>query len=527
MTSGGDGSAVDATSAPPHSSLVDRLLEGALAIRRLGRKSVCYGALGCFHVSGRFSHFRYVPDPPSLLATRFLLCTRREPTCDDGSALRPLLEASSPAPDAIASLNPELPFKVIVHGFSGRWDSPKVLRAKDAFLKAEECNVVLVDWGTAARGPSYLRAAANTELVGRQGARVLAGLVGLGALPKALHVVGFSLGAQMAGFVGEGLKAQGLKLGRITGLDPASFLFERTNLDTRRKLDSGDAELVDVIHTDGSLLWADGFGAYAPLGHVDFFPNGGQSQPGCSDTYVDALAFRFDQRSTNGTAIRACSHSRSLDLFLESLLSPECRLVGFPCPGLKDFERSFVHGDCFSCDSGSCAVLGRPGEVEGAGGWSGGPGRGPLFLVTRATKPYCGQQVRVHVSLSPRTLSVRGDLQLMLLHGNASTAFNLNTKVYPLRHTVETLHGGRGASSVVALKSGSLSALKTPRLRARILFKPSSGLKKSPPDRLFVERVHVTSQEGLSWQYCGPEAVIETSKGHGEALLPLELRDNC
>ncbi|XP_071444045.1 pancreatic triacylglycerol lipase-like [Hetaerina americana] len=423
-----DAASVDVTFLPPDETspprLLDRLLSRALQIRRLGRKSVCYGPLGCFHVNGRFSHFRYIPDPPSRIRTRFLLCSREVPECDDGSSLQ--LMPDRPLP------NLELPTKIVVHGYSGRWDYPRVTKAKDAFLKKDDCNVVLVDWQVAARGPTYLRAVANAELVGRQVAHLLADMVTLGASPRDMHIIGFSLGAQIAGFAGEGLKERGVKLGRITGLDPASFLFERTNLDTARKLDSGDAELVDVIHTDGSLLWTDGFGSLAPLGHVDFFPNGGQNQPGCSDTYVDALAFRigiFADQRPNTT--RSCSHGRSLDIFIESMLSPECQFVGFPCPGLKDFQRNFVHGNCFSCDSGSCAALGRPlppPSPNGAGGWSGGPGRGPLFLVTRETKPYCGQQVRVLVSLSPRTLSIRGDLQLLLVHGNVTTPFDLNTK---------------------------------------------------------------------------------------------------
>lgn len=42
-------------------------------------------------------------------------------------------------------------------------------------------------------------------------------------------------------------------------------------------LTSTDAEFVDVIHTDGGVL-----GFPFPLGHADFYPNGGTSrQPGC------------------------------------------------------------------------------------------------------------------------------------------------------------------------------------------------------------------------------------------------------
>ena len=50
-----------------------------------------------------------------------------------------------------------------------------------------------------------------------------------------------------------------------------------------RKLDATDARLVDVIHTDGSQDFMDGFGLLKPIGHIDFFPNGGREQPGCTD----------------------------------------------------------------------------------------------------------------------------------------------------------------------------------------------------------------------------------------------------
>lgn len=56
-------------------------------------------------------------------------------------------------------------------------------------------------------------------------------------------------------------------LSRITGLDPARPCFnegERLN-----GLQRGDAEFVDIIHTNSGIL-----GMKEPIGDIDFYPNG-------------------------------------------------------------------------------------------------------------------------------------------------------------------------------------------------------------------------------------------------------------
>lgn len=79
-----------------------------------------------------------------------------------------------------------------------------------------DVNVVLVNWQKAARG-KYARAVSNAELVGRLVGKTLISMVTMGSRPSDIHVIGFSLGAQVAGFIGETFKSSGLKLGRITG----------------------------------------------------------------------------------------------------------------------------------------------------------------------------------------------------------------------------------------------------------------------------------------------------------------------
>ena len=94
---------------------------------------------------------------------------------------------------------------------------------KNALLRREDCNVILVDWSKGAKGPllNYRQAAGNTRLVGVQTAELIRFLISsspgsAGSIDR-FYIVGFSLGAQTAGYAGSYLRARGMRLGRITG----------------------------------------------------------------------------------------------------------------------------------------------------------------------------------------------------------------------------------------------------------------------------------------------------------------------
>lgn len=94
---------------------------------------------------------------------------------------------------------------------------------KDALLERENCNVILVDWSKGASNLlNYLQAAGNTRLVGRQISVLIKFLISYGnngpGSADRFYIVGFSLGAQTAGYAGSYLKARySLTLDRITG----------------------------------------------------------------------------------------------------------------------------------------------------------------------------------------------------------------------------------------------------------------------------------------------------------------------
>ena len=81
--------------------------------------------------------------------------------------------------------------------------------------------MICVDWSAGAADPNYVRAAVNTRLVGRQVALLVENInesVGQN-INSRTHIVGFSLGAHVAGFAGNHLKT----LSRITGFYSTFF----------------------------------------------------------------------------------------------------------------------------------------------------------------------------------------------------------------------------------------------------------------------------------------------------------------
>ncbi len=123
-----------------------------------------------------------------------------------------------------------------------------------------------------------------------------------------VHVIGFSLGGQIAGFVGKYTNSQ---LHTIIGLDPAGPLFSERNPDGR--IDAGDAQYVECHHTNGPGLLFLGAGIGEHICHADFFPNGGEDQPGCltnTCSHLRAVTYYIESIISNGFHSRGCDSVR-------------------------------------------------------------------------------------------------------------------------------------------------------------------------------------------------------------------------
>lgn len=176
-------------------------------------------------------------------------------------------------------LNTSLPTKLLIHGWGSTEDSPWYSPLKNAYIQKESHNIFYIDWHLAGN-KSYLVSSANTKPIGEFiGDFLIASKIDL----NKIHVIGHSLGSHVASHIGKRLfSVTGTKVGRITGTDPASPIFESIIVPESERLNPEDAQFVDIIHTDIGH-----YGFTKALGHVDYYPNGGKDQPGCPSLEED------------------------------------------------------------------------------------------------------------------------------------------------------------------------------------------------------------------------------------------------
>ncbi|XP_046966659.1 pancreatic triacylglycerol lipase-like [Vanessa cardui] len=237
---------------------------------------------------------------------QYLLYTRRNPS--NAQTLR----INNAASITSSNFNARVPTVVVVHGWLSNQNTNINPIIRDAYLRKSDVNVIVMDWRRLALS-TYPTAVAGVPAVGRGLGQFINFLVRTtGASLGSVHLVGFSLGAHVVGNAGREL---GGRAARVTGLDPAGPLWTVNS----NRLRPSDGVYVEAIHTDGGSL---GLGIGSAVANADFFPNGGNSQPGC----VTSL----------------CDHNRAWELFAATVTHNH--LVGRRCSNMLQVSANTCTG---------------------------------------------------------------------------------------------------------------------------------------------------------------------------------------
>ncbi|XP_044766665.1 pancreatic lipase-related protein 2-like [Coccinella septempunctata] len=195
--------------------------------------------------------------------------------------------------------NADWPTTILIHGWTHSRDTPWMVEMREAMANKSVWNIIIVDWAPLAR-TLYTEARVHSPTVARLVGNLCLYLNKMRGLRMSdIHFVGHSMGAQISAMTSAYIRQHlSEKVGRITGLDPAAPLYEWPHMESSEEvIDPGDAIFVDVIHTNGNYL-----GMISPCGHVDYYPNGGMHQPGCT--------------------FWLCSHMRAVEFWTASIKNP-------------------------------------------------------------------------------------------------------------------------------------------------------------------------------------------------------------
>ncbi|XP_043258204.1 phospholipase A1 VesT1.02-like [Colletes gigas] len=243
-----------------------------------------------------------------------------------------------------SDFNPKKHTKFITHGWMQSSKNDACTKVRDGFLNNGDYNIIVVDWQKISKRP-YLWVSRRIPMISKYVSSMINFLEEQGMDISKVTVVGHSLGAHIAGLSSHYAKK---RVDFVVGLDPAYPNFEIAGVGSR--IASGDANYVQIIHTNGGLL-----GFKSAIGDSDFYPNGGTAQVGCT---VDVAG--------------ACSHLRSVYYFAESLNSKS----GFwasKCQNVADVDKH-------NCKTKPEAVMG--GAVPDL------KVKGVYYLKTSKSSPY-------------------------------------------------------------------------------------------------------------------------------------------
>ncbi|CAL4070421.1 unnamed protein product, partial [Meganyctiphanes norvegica] len=433
---------------------------------------VCYGAYGCFSLDapwlGDERPVAVAPWPPYELELELCLHTQQQPDCH-------VLDVENFSTIRNSTLNTSSHLYVITHGFIESRNISWMSDMTEVLLDSQQkpC-VISVGWSKAAN-PPYTQAVANTRITGHIVGYLLHILVEyFDHKPSLINLVGHSLGSHLMGYAGSYFKEiQGQKVSRITGLDPAGPYF--TNTPPEVHLDPTDAAYVEVIHTDETSLAIGlpfSLGLPAPIGHVDYYPNGGGSQMGCEGSMASKVDSEITFRNEIIKVINLCQKTESREYRRIKLNVNKCEHKGVACASWEDY----LHGRCWGChNSDTCYtfVQSKPFQKEAI------LPEGTQLLTT--LKPAAGQGTtdnQINIEKALNATAVQNDTHISTQQLPVHVKVFFGTNSLPPFCGEQYLVTAVSSSSVASMESGGAWA----RLNI-MLFGTLSNVHINPPDK--------------------------------------------
>ncbi|XP_046638843.1 pancreatic lipase-related protein 2-like [Daphnia pulicaria] len=529
----------NASSTRHHPAAHDRITRGIRTAVSNKPTERCYGTFGCYSVNRPWTSsnrpINNFPEAPEIIQPAFCLYTRH-----NRSRCQNLVTGDVPSIQR-SGLDSSRRILFIVHGYLEHGNKKWIKRMVEEALIYDNVNVVVVDW-VSGSGPPYTQAVANIRLIGVMLAHLVLFLHGQFQVPtENCHIAGHSLGAHLAGYTGQYMRDRGHMLGRITGMDPADPYFENT--EPLIRLDPTDALFVDVIHTDAGPILSGGLGMMQPIGHIDFYPNGGVRQPGCGTSVLDSIEKERGSVLYGLSRFIGCNHLRSVEFFTESFNSA-CPFLAVQCPSFADFLAGACH-----CGSNACHRMGYSADHQSvissaaaasSNNWAGNSQQQQqravesepiqMYLLTRDDQPFCLYHYRVTIIISDTFESVqhggdRGWLSIQL-HGH-------NRSSPPTRLTPENVRfEPRMAYSYVLGSTwlGEITSVTLVWTYSSSVFNPLTWRILTIP-ALHVNRIIVHNLESnSSTVICGEDTAINSkearqmfpaSKCRNQSRLPL------
>ncbi|KAG8304608.1 hypothetical protein J6590_089427 [Homalodisca vitripennis] len=222
--------------------------------------------------------------------------------------------------------NQTLPLVLIVHGMAMGADSYFVNGVINALVGRQldkEYNIFAVDMPELFQNNLfnnfYFGVLSNVQPAGKRIGEFLNEVIKLNmTTPASVSLIGYSIGAQIAGYTARLVKEVSGQINYIAGLDPAGpgfhNLFGRVSGLTH--VSQADAGTAHFFHTNSVSC-----GTRDRVGTADFVFNSGGLQPGC-----------LVESSLN------CSHVRIPNLYIEAITNPG-NLVARRCPSWAQFKQ--------------------------------------------------------------------------------------------------------------------------------------------------------------------------------------------